>query len=70
MRTRPENVRLAAEMCVPGAECTVNFEHWSDIANDKLGLQLGNQCLISYNRALISTIDWVRWTVSQVNWTV
>ena len=26
-RTRPKNVRPAAEMCAPGAECTVNFEH-------------------------------------------
>ena len=27
-RTRPKNVRPAAEMCAPGAECTLNFEHW------------------------------------------
>ena len=26
-RTRPKNVRPAAEMCAPGAECTLNFEH-------------------------------------------
>ena len=26
-RTRPKNVRPAAKMCAPGAECTVNFEH-------------------------------------------
>ena len=26
-RTCPKNVRPAAKMCAPGAECTVNFEH-------------------------------------------
>ena len=26
-RTRPKNVRPAAEMCASGAECTLNFEH-------------------------------------------
>ena len=26
-RTRPKIVRPAAEMCTPGAECTLNFEH-------------------------------------------
>ena len=26
-RTRPKNVRPAAEMCAPGAECTLNFQH-------------------------------------------
>ena len=28
-RTRPKNVRPVAEMCAPGAECTINFEHCS-----------------------------------------
>ena len=27
-RTCAKNVRPAAETCAPGAECTVNFEHW------------------------------------------
>ena len=27
-RTRPKIVCLAAEMCAPGAECTLNFENW------------------------------------------
>ena len=26
-RTRPKNVHLAVEICAPGAECTLNFEH-------------------------------------------
>ena len=26
-RTCPKNVCPASEMCAPGAECTVNFEH-------------------------------------------
>ena len=35
-RTRPKNVRLAAEMCAPGAECTVYFEHCYDNYIDEL----------------------------------
>ena len=27
-RTCQKNVRPAVGMCVPGAKCTVNFEHW------------------------------------------
>ena len=30
-RTCPKNVRPAAKMCAPGAECTVNFEYCQHI---------------------------------------